>query len=250
MAPITQLILDVDTGTDDAVALMFAALHPQLRLVATTCVAGNVALPNVVENTLRIFDFIGCHDVPVFAGCEQPLARISLPNDDDPGQTAKIHGDYLDVPQATSTRQLQHAVQFLLDFYDSGAPGCWLNQQRCLRNKNPNISSRQTLNLARPCYGRILTRLWLAVCAGPVAGKDTVLVAVGPLTNLATALKLRPALASQIPRLVIMGGGHGVSNTTPSAEFNFWADPEAASVVMSCGCADITLVPLVTLLYA
>jgi purine nucleosidase len=58
------------------------------------------------------------------------------------------------------------------------------------------------------------------------------LVALGPLTNLALAVRLDPALPSRIARLVVMGGavtGHG--NTTVPAEFNIGFDPEAAHVV-------------------
>ena len=56
-APV-KLILDVDTGTDDAVALMLAALHPAVDLVAATSVNGNVPVAMTTENTLRVFDHI------------------------------------------------------------------------------------------------------------------------------------------------------------------------------------------------
>ena len=59
--------MDVDTGTDDAVALMLAVLHPDLELVAATCVGGNTPVENVVENTLRVFDWLGETRVPVYA---------------------------------------------------------------------------------------------------------------------------------------------------------------------------------------
>jgi purine nucleosidase len=65
------------------------------------------------------------------------------------------------------------------------------------------------------------------------AGK-LLLVALGPLTNVALALKLDPTLPQRIARCVVMGGavtGHG--NVTPSAEFNAWFDPEAADIVFS-----------------
>jgi purine nucleosidase len=60
------------------------------------------------------------------------------------------------------------------------------------------------------------------------------LVALGPLTNVALALKLDPTLPQRVARCVVMGGavtGHG--NMTPSAEFNVWFDPEAADIVFS-----------------
>ena len=62
-----KLILDVDTGTDDAVALMLAALHPDLELVAATTVNGNVPVEYCTENSLRVFDHIEVH-VPVYEG--------------------------------------------------------------------------------------------------------------------------------------------------------------------------------------
>ena len=63
-------------------------------------------------------------------------------------------------------------------------------------------------------------------------GKVT-FMAIGPMTNLAIALRLRPDLATKIERLVFMGGAVGVpGNCTKSAEFNFWYDPEAAQAVL------------------
>lgn len=68
-------------------------------------------------------------------------------------------------------------------------------------------------------------------------------VAVGPLTNLATALLREPAIVDHVDRISIMGGAIGLGNWTPSAEFNIYADPEAADVVIRSG-IPITLVPL------
>src|SRR5438309_10007750 len=71
----TKVILDVDTGTDDAVALMTAALSPDLDLVGATVVNGNTVLESCVENTLRVFEWIGMPEVPVHGGMSRPLAR-------------------------------------------------------------------------------------------------------------------------------------------------------------------------------
>jgi len=68
-------------------------------------------------------------------------------------------------------------------------------------------------------------------------------VAVGPLTNVATALDREPRIAARIERISIMGGAIGLGNWTPSAEFNIYADPEAADLVFRSG-VPITLVPL------
>jgi inosine-uridine nucleoside N-ribohydrolase len=194
--PRTKLILDVDTGTDDAVALMLAALHPDLDLVGATTVNGNVPVDMTTENTLRVFDHIG-RSVPVHRGLAAPLVRpdFPVPRDTPVPGTTRVHGDYLDIPPARSKAAAAAAVEFLIETY---------------RNATGEI----------------------------------VLVPTGPLTNVAAALKLEPRLAALIPEIVLMGGGHYCGNITPLAEFNVWADPEAARVVFTCGIPRLTIVPL------
>ena len=111
----TRVILDVDTGTDDAVALMIAALSPDLELVGATTVNGNTTVDNTTENTLRVFDWIGMPDVPVHRGMSQPLARTQM---EQRNPARRIHGDLLDLPPATRA-QLQpgHAVDWLIETY-------------------------------------------------------------------------------------------------------------------------------------
>ena len=69
---------------------------------------------------------------------------------------------------------------------------------------------------------------------GSAPGEIT-LVAIGPLTNIALALRREPALSAQVRDFVIMGGSTTRGNVTPAAEFNIAADPEAAAVVFSAG---------------
>jgi inosine-uridine nucleoside N-ribohydrolase len=69
------------------------------------------------------------------------------------------------------------------------------------------------------------------------------LVATGPLTNVALFLARHPELAGQVERIVLMGGAVGLGNVTPAAEFNVWADPEAAQRVFSSG-LEVTMVGL------
>ena len=65
-------------------------------------------------------------------------------------------------------------------------------------------------------------------------GRVTV-VATGPLTNVALLLRAFPGLHDRIGAISLMGGALGVGNTTPSAEFNIWQDPEAAAIVFESG---------------
>jgi pyrimidine-specific ribonucleoside hydrolase len=73
--PSTDLVLDLDTGTDDALALLLALRAPGLRLRAVTCVDGNVEVDRAVANTLRVLDAVDAPDVPVARGADRPLRR-------------------------------------------------------------------------------------------------------------------------------------------------------------------------------
>ncbi len=64
---------------------------------------------------------------------------------------------------------------------------------------------------------------------------DVTLVPVGPLTNIAVAMRMEPGILPKIREIVLMGGAYGTGNVTPSAEFNIYADPEAARVVFTSG---------------
>ena len=69
----TSIILDVDTGVDDAFAVLFAAMHPAINLLGITCVDGNTNVDQVVANTLKVLDAAGAGDIPVARGAVRPL---------------------------------------------------------------------------------------------------------------------------------------------------------------------------------
>jgi inosine-uridine nucleoside N-ribohydrolase len=77
-----------------------------------------------------------------------------------------------------------------------------------------------------------------------VEAADTVLVTTGPLTNVASAILRQPRLKRTIPRLILMGGSRGPGNATATADFNFWADPEAAHVVLQADIPHLVIFPL------
>lgn len=196
-----KVILDVDTGTDDAVAIMLAALSPDVELLGVCSVNGNRGIDFTTENTLRVVEYLGLQDrVPVYRGCSLPMVSTLTPGRRDgipaTGEmdSNNIHGDYVELPPSTIHTQPEHAVFWLID---------------TLMKSDGDIT----------------------------------LIPVGPLTNIAMALRIEPRIAQKIKQIVIMGGGYKEVNITPSAEFNFWVDPEAAKIVMDSGC-DITVVPL------
>jgi inosine-uridine nucleoside N-ribohydrolase len=194
------VILDVDTGTDDAVAVMCAALHPDLDLLGVTTVNGNVPVENCTDNTLRVLDAIGRSEVPVYEGLARPIVRQDFPAKKryERGSAKDMHGLRLPLPDPHSVKASTGAVEFLVD----------------------------TLRAAR------------------ADGSPITLVPVGPLSNIAAALAVEPGIVDGVDEIVIMGGGHDHGNETASAEFNIWADPEAADVVLAAPWRKLTLVPL------
>ena len=104
------MILDVDTGIDDALALMLAVRHPNVNLRAVTCVAGNASLEQVVRNTLTVLDAAGAEDIPVAAGANRPLLADAHP-------AAHVHGTDgladLGLPAPTRHAVSLHAVELL-----------------------------------------------------------------------------------------------------------------------------------------
>lgn len=84
--PPTRLLLDVDTGIDDAVALLYLLAAPQARIEGITCTAGNVPVQQVAANTLAILELAGVTDIEVAVGRATPL-EIPLVTTED------THGD-------------------------------------------------------------------------------------------------------------------------------------------------------------
>lgn len=174
------LLIDTDPGVDDALALLMAFNDTRHDVVGLTIAAGNVGLEHTVRNALKVCEIAGRDDVPVYAGCPQPLLHPSV-------DAAHVHGidGFGDVGLAPAKRaaETEHAALAIL-------------------------------RLSHEYAGELL------------------LVALGPLTNLALALTLDPTLPQRVARLVVMGGaltGHG--NITAAAEFNIGFDPEAAHIV-------------------
>lgn len=199
----TKVIIDVDTGSDDAIAIITAVLSEELDLLGITTVNGNQPLKNTTENTLRVMDLLNS-DIPVYEGCGNPIVANLLPERElKVHQSAKVvldgeviqyHGEYLPLPESKRKVEEKKAVLFIID--------------TLLKSEG-----------------------------------DITLIAVGPLTNIAVAMRADPRITKKIKRLVIMGGGFEITNRTSSAEFNMVCDPEAAQIVMTSGC-DILLVPL------
>ncbi len=178
-----RFLIDTDTASDDAVALVLAFREPSVSVEAVTVVAGNVPLDQAVQNALYTRELCGS-TVPVYAGRAAPLMR--------PLETAQfVHGQDgmgdIGLPVSGRVADVGHAVDVIIERV-TGSPGA------------------------------------------------ITLVTLGPLSNVATALLREPGIAGAVEHCFVMGGAcAGPGNVTPLAEFNFWADPEAARVVARSG---------------
>lgn len=188
--PPRLFLVDTDTASDDAVALLMALRHPGVEVLAITVVAGNVPLDQAVQNALYVVEIAGA-STPVHPGCAAPLVR--------PLKTAQVvHGvdgmGDLGLPLHGRTPAPGHAADVIVDVVNAHQPGA------------------------------------------------VTLVTLGPLTNVATAIRRDPTIATRLAELVVMGGtGDAVGNMSAVAEFNVWVDPEAAAIVFASG-ARITMV--------
>lgn len=178
-----HFLIDTDTASDDAVALVMALHVPDVQIEAITVVAGNVPLEQGTQNALYTVE--RCNkSVPVYRGMPLPLTR--------PLETAQhVHGQDgmgdIGLPLTGRTPAEGDAVSVIIDTIHRFA-------------------------------------------------NEITLVTLGPLTNIAVALRRDPTIAQAVKSCVIMGGtGQGHGNITPVAEYNFWADPEAAQVVFQSG---------------
>ena len=109
------IILDVDTGFDDAFAVLFAALSPEVELLGITCVDGNTNVHQVVRNTLKVLDAANSAEIPVAIGATKPLVE-------EPLYAEHIHGKDgmgdLGLPESTRKIDPRSAIDLLRDLIE------------------------------------------------------------------------------------------------------------------------------------
>lgn len=107
----TTMILDVDTGIDDALALLYTVASPDVELMAATCVSGNTDARQVAINTLAVLELAGRTDVEVAVGREVPLVRPLETTPETHGPTGL---GYADLPPPSRAVSDRHGVELIL----------------------------------------------------------------------------------------------------------------------------------------
>jgi purine nucleosidase len=200
-----RIILDVDSAGDDILAVLFAAAHPDIKLEAVTTVTGAAGpIEQVTDVVLNTLSVAGRDDIPVHAGAWRPIVGNSKAD-----MEAPVHFE----------KQLTARFGERLKKFNPPAP----------TPKRP----------ATP--GHAVDVILRTVLDNP--GEIT-LVTTGPATNAAMAFLQQPKLAGALKRMLVLGGNFVTpGNITPLSEYNIWADPEAARIVLNAE-VDKILVPL------
>ncbi len=108
-----KIIIDTDPGQDDAVAILLALASPaEIEVIGITAVAGNVPLPLTHKNARIICELAGKTDIPVYAGCDRPLAHDLVTAEHVHGKTGL---DGPDLPDPTMQLTDGHAVDYIID---------------------------------------------------------------------------------------------------------------------------------------
>ncbi len=116
-----KIIIDTDPGQDDAVAILLALASPvEIDVLGVVAVAGNVPLPLTEKNTRIICELAGRPDIPVFAGCDAPMARKLVTAEHVHGKTG-LDGPQL--PEPTMPLQAQHGVDYIIETLRTEPPG-------------------------------------------------------------------------------------------------------------------------------
>jgi inosine-uridine nucleoside N-ribohydrolase len=201
-----MVVFDTDSGLfgDDGAALVMLLRSPStVNVMGITVVPGNVWPAQGAEYMEHILDLLNYGPMPVYTGAETPLVHTAAMAHESERRWGK----------------LLYAGAFDQNPADvKPAPGAALS---------PRARSRPE---ARSHHEEAVEFMISEIERHP--GEIT-LLELGPMTNLALALRLRPEIETRIKRLVFMGGNlRPPGNATPSAEFNFWFDPEAARIVL------------------
>ena len=193
------VVVDTDSGLfgDDGAALVMLLRSPeQVAVSGVTIVPGNVWAPQGAEYMLHILDLLRRPEVPVLTGADVPLANSVAMAREEERRWGKMEyiGAFAQDPNAVI----------------------------------PAVGAKLTGR--RPHHDAAVQFLISEIERRP--GEVSIL-AIGPMTNIALALRLKPAIETKIKQIIFMGGNiKAPGNASPWAEFNFWFDPEAARMVL------------------
>lgn len=204
-----KFIIDADTGSDDAVAILMALRDSRVNVLGITIVSGNVPMQQGIINTLSTAELCDS-DVKVYAGAEKPLSReyVEIYTLDDFSDHVKT------LSSVSATAQCVHGIDGMGDIG--------------IEPKNKKYEEQHAVDYLVNSFNEY--------------PNEITLVTLGPLTNIANAIQKDSSIVNKIKHCYVMGGtSDGTGNVSAAAEYNIWVDPEAAKIVFDSG-MNITMV--------
>lgn len=199
-----KVILDTDMVEvfDDGIAMMMLAQAPNIDLIGVTTVIGNTWVPEGTAYAIRQLEAIKRTDIPVVQGIRQPI-----------------------YPNRFETIKNERILFGIGDAYVGAAgyaePKSWESVYLQKYGREPET---------KPLDMKAVNFIIDQVKANP--GEVTI-IAIGTCVNIATAVRIAPEIVPLVKRVVYMGGSFfKPGNTTPTAEFNWWLDPDAAKMAV------------------
>ena len=199
-----KVILDTDMVEvfDDGIAMMMLAKAPNIDLIGVTTVIGNTWVPEGIAYGIRQLEAIKRTDIPVVPGIRQPM-----------------------YPNRFETIKNERILFGIGDAYVGAAgyaePKSWESVYLQHYGKEPTV---------KPLDVKAVNFIIDQVKANP--GEITI-IAIGTCVNIAAAVRIAPEIVPLVKRIVYMGGSFfQPGNTTPTAEFNWWLDPDAAKMAV------------------
>lgn len=199
-----KVILDTDMVEvfDDGITMMMLAQAPNIDLLGVTIVVGNTWVPEGTAYGIRQLEIIGKSHIPVVPGIRQPI-----------------------YPSRFETIKNERILFGIGDAYVGAAgypePKSWESVYLQKYGKEPQV---------KPLDMKAVNFIIDQVKKNP---NEITIIAIGTCVNLATAVRIAPEIVPLIKRVIYMGGSFfKPGNTTPTAEFNWWLDPEAAKICL------------------
>lgn len=200
-----KVLIDTDMVEmfDDGVALVMLVNAPNIELVGVTCVTGNSWVEEGIAYAIRHLEIEDRKDIPVAVGFDYPLR---------PGRHANFE---------LERAQYGMGRDAWLGSIGRPKPAGWKEFYKQHYAREPEFA---------PIDKHAVNFIIDTVRANP---NEITIAAIGPCTNLAAAVRMAPDIVPLIKRVVYMGGAfYQQGNCTPTAEFNWWIDPEAAQITV------------------
>lgn len=249
-----KLILDLDTGIDDAMAIAYAlGSDDEADLIGITATYGNVAVPLAARNALAVLHLFGRDDVPVYPGVDHPIAPSRLPSGVTGAasgtaggaaggvETARNDAAGVGTSDTDAATDAAWRAKAYADWRSGGRGGwpegvSWAPSAGSAAVHHPNGLGGAVIPDSPREPEPEDSAVGFIIDAMRKYGPDLIVVPTGAMTTMATVFRDAPDVRDSGANVTFMGGSLTLpGNVSPAAEANISQDPEAADYLFKCG---------------